>query len=84
MKLRILISVACLCFLATCNMDRSVEPFVVDDTYCEKYPDNCAPDESTGKPGIYCGRDHDGKRCECEVDLVGRPMAVRECYVWSR
>jgi hypothetical protein len=84
MKTRILLSIACLCLLATCNADRPTEPFAVDGTYCDRFPENCLPDESTGKPEIYCGRNHDGKRCDCEVDRVGRPMAVRECHVWTR
>lgn len=70
--------------LCTCSMDATVDSFVVDATYCATYPDNCAPNDSTGVPEIYCGRNHAGQRCECEADLIGRPIAVRECGVWTR
>ena len=70
--------------LVSCGNDLSTDGFVVDDMYCSDYPENCLPNENTGKPEVYCGKNHDGVRCECEVDRVGRPMAVRECNVWSR
>ena len=83
-RLAAILAMLCMCALSSCSMDTTVDSFVVDDTYCANYPDNCAPNDSTGVPEIYCGRNHSGTRCDCEVDLIGRPMAVRECQVWTR
>lgn len=69
--------------LLTGCSNNTTEPFDVDDMYCTNYPEFCLPNDSTGVNEIYCGRNHTGVRCDCDIDFVGHPYAVHECNVWS-
>lgn len=78
----ILLFIIMIVSMTACSQN-SVEPFEVDSLYCDNYPEYCKMNDSTGVNEIYCGQNHDGVWCDCEVDFVGHPYAVRECNVWS-